>query len=239
MNCEEPYERAVRLYDAGRYAEAADVAWQSLQEFPNDGQLWQLYGTSRCNVQDFAAAREALETACVLVPLHPLAQYALATCYHRMGQPDLACVIYEHLAETVLSTGMLSALAARLGALDHYRSALKVCRRITELDPTHHQAHFGIAFYLCRLGFSPQALIPHLAMAMDLAPQVLHYRLNLAFAWAAVGCHHEAHELLKPVAPDEVRCPCWLARMLAIFQRCGDETRIRDCQERLAAAYAR
>lgn len=222
MICDEPYQRAVQLYDAGQYAEAAAVARQGLQESPDDGHLWQLYGTARCNVQDFATAREALETASVLVPLHPLAQYALAICYYRMDQPDLACVIYEHLAEALLSTGMLSAWAARLGCLGRYKAALKVCRRITDLDPAHHQVFFGIAFYLCRLGFSPKALIPHLAMAMDLAPNVLHYRLNLVFAWADAGCHNEAHELLKPVALEDVRCPCWLARMLAIFQRCGD-----------------
>ncbi|MCI0464082.1 MAG: tetratricopeptide repeat protein [Gemmataceae bacterium] len=234
MVCDEPYERAVQLYDAGRYAEAADLARQALQESPDDGRLWQLYGTARCHVQDFAAAREALEHASALVPLHPLAQYALATCYFRMDQPDLACVIYEHLAETVVNTGMLSALSARLGALDKYASALKICRRITDLDPTHHQAFFGIAFYLCRLGFSSEALIPHLAMAMDLAPQVLHYRLNLAFAWTEAGCHQQAHELLKPVALEDVSCLCWLARMRHIFERVGDHERAAACRQRLA-----
>jgi tetratricopeptide (TPR) repeat protein len=164
---DEIYERAVQLYDAGQYAEAADLARQALQESPDDGRLWQLYGTARCNLQDFDSAREALENASALIALHPLAQYALATCYHRMGQPDLARVTYEHLAEAVVNTGLLSALAARLGALDESAAALKVCRRITDLDPAHHQAFFGIAFYLCRLGFSSEALIPHLAMAVD------------------------------------------------------------------------
>jgi Flp pilus assembly protein TadD len=153
---DEIYERAVQLYDAGQYAEAADLARQALQESPDDGRLWQLYGTARCNLQDFDSAREALENASALIAL-----------YHRMGQPDLARVTYEHLAEAVVNTGLLSALAARLGALDESAAALKVCRRITDLDPAHHQAFFGIAFYLCRLGFSSEALIPHLAMAVD------------------------------------------------------------------------
>lgn len=234
MTADQHYERAVRLFNDGKYTEAADYAWRCLEESPDDGRLWQLYGTARCHLEDFATGREALERASALVPLHPLAQYALATCYFQMDQPDLACVIYEHLAEAVLSTDMLSAVVARLGALDKYELALKVCRRITDLDRSHHQAFFGIAFYLCRLGFSSEALIPHLAMAMDLAPNALHYRLNLAFAWADVGCPHEAHELLKPVALEDVCCPCWLRRMQRIFERVGDHARSVVCQVRLS-----
>ncbi len=235
MTSDDHYDRVVELYDEGEFAEAADQARDYLRESPDHGGLWQLYGTALCSLRDYPAACDALERASALVPLHPLAQYALATCYFQMDLPDLACVIYEHLARTVVNTGMLSAMAARLGALGRHEAALEVCRRITGLDPAHHQAFFGIAFYLCRLGFPPEALIPHLAMAMDLAPDVPHYRLNLAFAWADIGCHREAAELLAPVPPAAVRCPCQLERMRAVFERAGDGERARACQERLAA----
>lgn len=49
--------------------------------------------------------------------------------------------------------------------------------------------------------FSSEALIPHLAMAMDLAPNILASRMNLAFAWADAGCFNEVHELIKPGRP--------------------------------------
>jgi tetratricopeptide (TPR) repeat protein len=227
-------ETVIQLYSDGSFMEAANLAWQALQERPDDGHLWQLYGTAQCNLQNFKIARDALETANTLVPLHPLAQYALAICYHRLDQPDLACVIYEHLAKHVAGIEMLCRLAARLGDLDKNSAALHVCRKITKLDPARHQAFFGIAYYLCRLGYPPQALIPHLAMALDLAPNTLRYQLNLAFAWAEIGCDQEAHALLNAVNVEDVCCPCVLRRMREVFERVHDHAQSLVCQVRLA-----
>jgi Flp pilus assembly protein TadD len=228
------YHRVVQLYDEGEYALAADLARHHLQESPEDGRLWQIYGTACWNRRDFDSALEALEQATALVPLHPLAQLALAACYVCKGEQDLACVIYEHLGENVAGTEMLSTVAARLGALGRHEGALRVCCKITDLDPSHHQAFFGVAYYLSRLGNPPEALIPPLAMAMDLAPHIHHYRINLAFALAQAGRQDQAHELLKVVPLEAVRCPCWMRRMQAIFESVGDHARSLVCQVRLS-----
>ncbi len=224
---------AVTYFDQRRYAEAADLAGTGLSEYPEDARLLQLYGTARCNMGDYAAACDALEQATVLVPLHPLAQYALATSYFRLEQIDLACVIYEHLAKTVASTSLLSLLAVRFGEMERHSDALKVCERITDLDPRHHQAYFGIAFYLCRLGFPPHDLIPHLAMAMNLAPTILHYRLNLAFNCAEAGDIRLARRLLETIPVASVRCPYWLKRMQQVFFRVGDGEKLLACTRQM------
>lgn len=235
MSSADYYQRAMSLYDERRFAEAADCAAQGLDHDPDNGGLWQLFGTARCNPQDFAGACDALERTSLLVPLHPLAHYALASCYHRLGQIDLAALIYTYLAESVASTALLAALTARLGEMARSHDALKVCERITDIDPGHHAAHFGVAFYLCRIGLPAPALILHLAMALDLAPDVTHYRLNLAFNWAEAGDCGKAHELLKPIAVTDVRCPRWLGRMRDIYAAVSDTENSRACQHCLDA----
>ena len=228
------YLVAVQLYEESRFEEATAVAREAIEESPDNGRLWELYGTARCRLQDFEVACEALETASVLVPLHPLAQYALAACHAHANRTELACLIYEHLGESVTETRLLSLVAVRLGALNEHSAALKVCRRIVDLDPRHHQAIFGIAYYLYRLGFSSRTVIPHLEMALALSPDILSYRLNLAFALFENGCDRRAHELLRPVAVEDVSSPCCLQRMRQVFDRVGDHARALVCRVRLA-----
>jgi tetratricopeptide (TPR) repeat protein len=225
---------AVQLYEEARFEEAAALAKQALDESPDNGRLWEIYGTARCQLEDFEVACDALETASVLVALHPVAQVALAACYVRANRTELACLIYRHLAVTVTNTGLLSKVAARLGALEKHSAALKVCRRIVDLDSGHHQAIFGIAYYLRRLGFSSGTILPHLEMALKLSPDNLTYRLNLAFALFDIDCDREAHETLKPVALEAVSSPCCLQRMRQIFDRAGDHARALLCRVRLA-----
>ncbi|HTU92643.1 MAG TPA: hypothetical protein VMF69_21355 [Gemmataceae bacterium] len=228
------YHRAIQLYNEGEYALTVDLARQHLQETPDDGRFWELCGMARWQLKDFAAALEALEEASVWTPLHPQTQYVLAACYVWADLPDLAVILYEHLGEIVANTGVLAAVATRLGALGRHESALGVCRRITVLDPSHHATYFGIAYYLSCLGHPPQALIGPLAMAVDLAPHVLHYRVNLALAWSDAGVPEKAYDLLKSISLEAVSCPCCLRRMQAVFNSVSDYGRSLICRVRLS-----
>lgn len=228
------YHRVVQLYNEKEYALAVDLARQFLQVAPDDGQLWQLCGTACWRLNDFAGALEALEEASVLTPLHPLAQYALAACYVWADLPDLAGVIYEHLGDTVEDASLLAMVAKSFGTLGQHEAALHVCRRIVALDPTYHTAFFGIAYYLGCLGHQPLTLIGPLAMAVGLAPQVLHYRINLALAWSDAGAAEEAYDLLKSVSVEAVNCPCCLRRMQGVFDAVGDCGRSLTCRVRLS-----
>lgn len=227
-------DRVVSLYERGQFAEAAQLALRFLDETPDDGRLLEVYGAACCNLRRFDEARPALEHASALVPLHPLAQYALATCYVLEGRHDVAGAMYEYLATRVRDTGVLSAVATRLGAMGRYQPALEVCLKIQDLDPGHHQAFFGVAYYLEQLGNPPEALIPSLSMAMDLAPNVLHYRVNLALVLDAAGRLAAGYELLATVPPERVGCPCVLRRMIDLFERAGDQGRSLTCRLRLS-----
>lgn len=228
------FDPAARLFNRQEYDRSATLARQSLERYPDDGRLWQLYGTSLWALGAHGAALAALETATSLAPLYPLPQRALADCYARAGKKELALTVYQHLvASQRCPSSLLPSVAAALNCLDAYELALQACRTLTDRDPTHHQGFFGTAYYLSQLGAPPEELLTPLAMAMDLAPDMLHYRINLAFVWAELGDLSLAHELLGPIAIEQVASPCWLIRMHTIFERVGDHLRSLQCLDRL------
>jgi tetratricopeptide (TPR) repeat protein len=229
----------VERFEAGDYREAAEIARQGIGSSPDDGRLWQLYGLAQWSLGHLLQAREALERVSCLIPLNETAQCALADCYLRLGQPESARAIYTFLAEKeVREHALLPAVAAGLGKLAEYEMALYVCRKIVQQQPNHHQALFGIAFYLNRLGAAPENLIPPLSLALKLAPHLLTYRLNLAFVFAELHRYAEAYALLQTVPLEAVRCPCWLQRMSDIFARVHDDVRQRTCQRQLETMTA-
>jgi Flp pilus assembly protein TadD len=234
MPTNESFRRAMDLFDEGEFSLAADLARQVLSIDPEDGPMWQLFGAALWRLKDLPAAQDALEEAGVRVPLGALGQFALAECYMASGHVESAGAIYQHLGATALHVGVLSSVAKRLGELTQFGSALQACERIIELDPTSHQAYFGKAYYLARLGQPPETLVAPLATAMDLAPHVWTYRVNLAFTWSEMGRVEQAHALLKPVPLEAIRCPCMLRRMRGIFDRAGDAGRSFLCKMRLS-----
>jgi tetratricopeptide (TPR) repeat protein len=234
MRIRDYYWSVVKLLDKGEYALAADLADLFLETDPENGWLWQIYGTASYHLQAFDSAVEALETACSMIPLHPLAQYALAACYSRKGKKELASLMYEHLGEITSDARMLASVARCLGALGRNESALEVCRKIVHLNPSYHTAHFGIAVYLKRLGGPLELQIAPLTAAMELAPHIHAYRINLAFTWERLGKNGRAYDLIKEIPLEAVACPCLLKRLCGVFEAAGDVGRSLVCKVRLS-----
>jgi pentatricopeptide repeat protein len=232
---ENALRRGLELYNQGEFIRADETARTSLAEFPEDGPLWQLHGMARRQVGDFAAALAALETASLLIPLDPAAECALADCYLKAGKTDLARQMYRHLATSGrCPTDGLLMLAARLGSVGDNAHALDVCREKWRREPVCHEALFGMAYYMRRLGRPIQAIIPVVRRAQELAPHLAAYRVLLASLLAEGGQMGEAYEmLLRDVPPDTVKCPCCLHRMLTIFRVAGDEARSKEVQAQI------
>lgn len=219
-------DHCIELVRAGRPAEAEEQADRAVRGGSEDGRLWQFLGLLRHRSGDLAGARTALETAGLLVPLDPPARRALADCYARTGHPGLAVDLYRDLAgDGRCPTELLPAVASGLGGLGEHVPALEVCRELIRRDPFHHGGHFGVAFYLRRLGLPPEAALPAVAKAHELAPDLLLYRIALASLLDYVGRREEAYELLRDVDPGVVRCRCCLRRMTAILRDAGDASR--------------
>ena len=230
MGAEEVIRLSVDLFDRGDVEEAEELVRAGLERFPEDGDLWQMGGLLRHGRGDFGGAREALETAGVLVPLDSTAQCALAECYARTGKPELARCVYRHLAaQCHCPTALLPRVAAGLGGLGEDRLALEACREFSRRDPEAPEAFVGMAFYMRRLGKPVEAIIPVAVRAHELAPRVTTYRILLATLLAHGGRLGEASDLLCEVAPDSVGCQGCLRRMMAIFHRAGDHARAAAC----------
>ena len=221
----------LELFNQGRLVEAEELIEAGLERFPDEGDLWQLCGLLRHRGGDASGACAALETASVLVPLAPSSCCALADCYVRMGRRALARDLYRQLAGDVrCPTALLPAVASGLGSLGDDEAALGACRELARREPGCHEAHFGIGFYLRRLGHPPAAAIPPIARAQELAPRLPLYRVALAGLLTGVGRQEEAYDLLRGVDPRLVGCRCCLGRMMAIFQHAGDRSRLDACR---------
>lgn len=216
-------DRCFELVGLGRVDEAVVLAERAVQEDPDDGRFWQFLGLLRHRQRDYSGACAALETASLLVPLEPASRCALAECHARAGRKGLACDLYRQLGrDERCPTALLSAVAAGLGSLGENEAALAACRKIVRRDPLHHHAHFGVAFYLRRLGRPLTSVIASISRAHELAPQVTLYRVSLAVLLDHSGQREEACDLLRDVDPAAMQCSSCLQRAMAIFQEAGD-----------------
>ncbi|MGE3804700.1 MAG: tetratricopeptide repeat protein [Gemmataceae bacterium] len=239
-NAEELVARCLELCEQRRMQEADELAQDGLAAFPEDGRLWQVQGIARWLLRDFARSQTCLEQATLLTPLFPLARCALADLYFRSGRCDPALTIYAAIADDEqFPHSMLPMVASGLGRLGAHRLALKVCRRIARRNPEHHAALFGIAFYLCRLGYPVESYLGRLQQAHRLNPDMIAYRLNLAAAYFEQGHIELAHELVRNVEPAAVPCACWLRRVQRILDLAGDDERAAAFEAELAARARR
>lgn len=212
------------------FVDAAELASEGLGRFPEDGRLWQALGIALRRLRHWGRAMEALETASVLVPLHPVARCALADAYLAVGKPGLARDIYLYLVQSIpLPTAVLASLAAGLGKVGDDQRALEVCRELVSREPGNHAARFGVGYYMSRLGHEPEAILPHLEHACQLAPNNASYRANLALVQLALGDSENAVETIRNVSPNLLGCFPMIEKLAAAL-----ESRM---EWRLAAAW--
>jgi tetratricopeptide (TPR) repeat protein len=223
--------RCFELAGAGKLTEAGDLAEEALRENDDDGYIWQFVGLIRHRVGDFNGARDALETAGLLVPLNPETRCALAESFARTGVKVPAVELYRALAsDPRCPERLLPSIAAGLGCLGQYDDALGVCLDLTRRAPDQADAYFGVAFYQRRLGHGLEVAIPWVMKAHELSPDVPLYRISLAAMLDHVGRHEEAYDLLLDVDLDGISCRCCLRRMSTIFLSVGDVGRGLACE---------
>jgi tetratricopeptide (TPR) repeat protein len=231
---EELFSLGMTLLKQREVKRAVEVATDGVQSFPENGDLWELLGVCQFHAQNSPASCEALEEASLLKPLDVGARFCLAGAYAGVGRRELAVDIYRLIADDEQAPiCLLPKVAARLGQMLAHAEALDVCRTIVRRDPDHHGAHFGIAFYLRQLGSPLAELLPQIARAQELAPDVPLYRIALASIMQELGESEVAGDLLRDLSPDTLGCPWLLKRMALLLRVSGDHARARDCARRL------
>jgi len=217
------YEAALRHYDLGELLECAELLRTALLRFPDDGRFIQLQGLLWHSQRRYAAACRAFEMASLLVPLSAAAQLALADVYRRSGRNDDAKTILSFLVTRHdLPTILLPGLTAALGLLGEYQQALEVCRDASRRDPEQDEALYAMAYYMNKLDYPLECIVPLLRRAISLAPDSRLYRVSLAVLCARSGNWDEAYAIFAPLDVAEMRCQTCVRFMAGAFDRRGD-----------------
>lgn len=226
----EIFRAGLTLLQQGEVRRAADLAAEALEEYPDDGPLWELLGVAEQRDGQHIAAREALETASLLKPLDIGARFCLAEAFAATGLAELAVFVYRMVSDDARTPiWLLPRVASQLGQMQAYSDALHVCRTILSRDATRHEAHFGVGFYLRRLDGDPAEVLSAIGRAHEMAPRVSLYRVVLASLLQEAGQHEEAYDLLQNLPPELIGCPESLRRMMTVFRTAKDLDRILNC----------
>lgn len=209
--------------DDGDFVGAIELARAGLLKNEDHPGLLQAYGLAAYHLGEFDDALEGLEGASIIAPLAPLSQLALADVYLRFGKRASAATGLSFLCEPGrCPTALLPDLARLLGKLGAYRSAFRVCRRITRLRSWYHPAHYGMAYYLAKLKKPVEKVLRHLRAAHELAPQAIPYRVALAGALSNAGRPEEACEIIRSVPAAAVCCVNCLKRIQLAAEEAGE-----------------
>lgn len=220
----------LKLYEQSDLEGAEAILGQALLEFPDHGELLQLQGLVWHARRRYAAACNALELAGLLVPLKLAAQLVLADCYRHGQHKDTAQVILSYLAtRRDMPTSLLPNLSSGLGKVGEYQLALEVCREAARRSPDCDESIYGIAYYMNKLGYPGECILPLLHRARSLAPDCQLYQISLAVIYVRLGQTLDAYEQFCDLQIENVRCLGCLELMVRTFDRMGDHERRDAC----------
>lgn len=230
--------RAKVLFDYGMLREALSLAEGGLRDQPDDGRLWEVVGLIQYVRGEFKTACRAIETASLLVPLSPRAECTLAETYLHDGQGELARLIYQHLGELPnVPVHLLSQIASGLGRLGEVHLALQVCRGAARRQPDCDAPLFAMAYYMGRLRYPLEVILPVLDRAISLAPERILYRVSKAMLLERNGQSAEAYAAVRTLDVGDLqalRCGRCLARLCNLYLEAGDDRGAEACREAIA-----
>ncbi len=214
-------------YEANDWERCGHALRLALLRFPDDGRFIQWQGLVWHAQGAFSAACRALETAALLIPLSIGAQIAWADAHLAAGRRDDAQTILQFLAARIddIASPHLPRLAAGLGRVGEYALALDVCREASLREPEDDEACFGMAFFMNKLGYPVECVLPLLRRALALEPERPAYRLSVGVVCARLGQSDEAYELLCGIDPRQVTCMSCLQIMSRLFDKFDDGPR--------------
>jgi hypothetical protein len=150
----------------------------------------------------------------------------MADSYRRCGRPNDARTILGFLAErSDMPTVLLPNLTAGLGVVGEYQQALDVCREASRREPERDEPIYGMAYYMNKLGYPPEVVLPLLRRCRALSPESRLYRTSLAVMCGRAGLWEEAYELFAEIDPATLRCQTCVRFMIRVFEHIGDHER--------------
>jgi tetratricopeptide (TPR) repeat protein len=210
MSQQQPAEllQAARLLSMGEPFLAERTATAGLKRYPDHGRLLQVRGIARHYLLHLGPAIADLEAAMALVPLDPLGIWCLADAYENQHRHDPA----RQLARWLISrkdcpTRLFPRIARMLNRLGEDEIALQAWEHCHKREPDNASALFEMGYLMCRLGYSPRAVLPRLKRAMELEPSDVSYRVQYALVELAAGEADQGKQILMDLPPSKVACP--------------------------------
>jgi tetratricopeptide (TPR) repeat protein len=148
-SAQEIHHRALGFYQSNAYDEAAKLAEQGAQVYPNAAYLQADIGWARLAMNDYKSAIDALQRALVLRPLDPYYRLALGRAYHGLRSYHRARIAYARaigLRESTRGRAYDGHVIYHVWMGDAYRTfgLLREARaeylRALELEPSHAYA---------------------------------------------------------------------------------------------------
>jgi tetratricopeptide (TPR) repeat protein len=227
-------ERATLLLEQEEYAGVLRVLHDAQEQLCDNGHAWQLRGLAHFALGDYERAVDALEHASMLIPLTTLAQTRLAACYLHVRRPQVAAVIYRHLAQVeMLAEELVECIADGLIRVRDYQSALQFCLEHLRQFRGNHRLLMSTAEVTRRLGFGSDEVLPFAYQAHRLQPENVSYLILFAQLLVDAGRVREAGNALATIELDRLQCVASLQRLRLLFQRMDDDAGKEHCQARL------
>ena len=218
--------RAMRLLSLGEPFLAERTASAGLRFQPEHGHLLEVRGIARHQLGQHAKAVDDLEAAMMTVTLNPLALWCLADSSAALHQIESAQRLLSWLADRDdCPTSLLPRVADLLGRTGAEESALDVLHLWCEREPARATPHWGMAYFMARLGYSHRAVILRLRSACERAPTNAQYRAQLGSAEAEAGDLNRARTILIDLPTESIRCPHLATRIARAWDVSGDFVR--------------
>jgi len=219
-------DRALQLFEEGQLCAAHRELHHVLSQDGDFGRAWELLGQIYHTWSQTDQAISCLERASSLVSLRASAMFALADCYAKTGQTELANEMLRYLQKRQdAPASLLLEVAAHWDLRGEMLPAIAACREAVRRDPDWALPYFDLSFYLGKSGAPPHIIEATARKAISLAPENPRFRVGLAGFLQTCGRECEAYALLAPVTLNHIQtmtCPCCLARLVAIFEAAGD-----------------
>ena len=224
-----------RLIDCGFVASAEEALRELDLASDEASPLRELLGLSLRQQERWTEAAAEFESAGLCGPISLEAQFALAECYLQIESRQAAHSILVFLAvQERLPEIILPNLAAKLGAVGEYNLALSICRQSAANDPDNDQPLYGMAYYMNKLRYPAETILPVVLRASELSPEETVYRVAGAMLAERAGNPEQAFRLIRDLSLEQLAglgCSRCLGRLLTLYDACGDRERpqlIRD-----------
>ena len=227
-------DEAFRLFQNQDIPSASQRVNAVLEQIPEHAPALQLKGLILKHLGKFEEAITAFETASRSDVLPCGVQRAFARCYAQTGKRDVAIWMVRDLAKQEdCKKETLAELACDLGEFGDSSGALEICQGLLAKHPNCPKAAFGVAYYMNRLNYPAEEILPMLEQAYRASPTTVSFAVGYAFCLDRLGRPYEAQGILGAISPADIFWPHCLNRMMEIFLTTNDRPRYLACHNRL------